>query len=141
MIALSFRQTSTEWLLRAATTIIFQALKRARCVDRPLSDLIDGCQYGVTTSASTTPVGPKFVRITDLKDGQVDWSTVPFCECPDVSKYKLQLNDLLFARTGATTGKTHLVTALPSDDAVFASYLIRVRPSKAVDPGYLAAFF
>jgi type I restriction enzyme S subunit len=45
----------------------------------------------------------------------------------------------LFARTGATTGKTHLVKEAPH--AVFASYLIRIRPKPPVKPEYLYSFF
>ena len=45
----------------------------------------------------------------------------------------------MFARTGATTGKSFLVRDCP--DAVFASYLIRVRVSPELDSRYLAAFF
>jgi type I restriction enzyme S subunit len=48
--------------------------------------------------------------------------------------------DILFARTGATTGKSHLIDEVPVD-AVFASYLIRVRALKGVNPAYLYAFF
>jgi type I restriction enzyme S subunit len=46
---------------------------------------------------------------------------------------------VLFARTGATTGKTHLVES--DTEAVFASYLIRVRPRLGVQAEYLHAFF
>jgi type I restriction enzyme S subunit len=47
--------------------------------------------------------------------------------------------DILFARTGATTGKSFLVRRPPR--AVFASYLIRLRPSGRVLADYLYAFF
>lgn len=36
--------------------------------------------YGFTTSASSTPNGPKFLRITDIQNGTVDWKAVPFCK-------------------------------------------------------------
>jgi type I restriction enzyme S subunit len=67
------------------------------------------------------------LRITDIQDSRVSWSSVPFCEIDErtLAKYKLEPGDLLFARIGATTGKTYLVTEFPP--AVFASYLIRVR--------------
>jgi type I restriction enzyme S subunit len=51
----------------------------------------------------------------------------------------LKKGDILFARTGATTGKTHLVES--DAEAVFASYLIRVRPRFGIDAGYLHSFF
>ncbi len=107
-----------------------------------LADLAEKVDYGVTASASAEPVGPKFLRITDIQDGAVDWSAVPFCTA-DARKLKdsrLTAGDIVFARTGATTGKSFLIRACPRD-AVFASYLIRVRPSARIDPGFLAHFF
>jgi type I restriction enzyme, S subunit len=104
-------------------------------------DLADSIQYGHTASAVYSSDGPRFLRITDIQDGQVDWNTVPSCEISkqELDKYRLSPGDLVFARTGATTGKSYLIGDCP--EAVFASYLIRVRVSKAVEPRYLAAFF
>jgi len=139
MITLSFRQTPQEFMVRIAATIVFKALRQARCAEVQLSDLTERPQYGYTASASSEPIGPKFVRITDLQDGKIDWERVPYCECSEPDNYRLQPNDLLFARTGATTGKTLLVA--DPEDAVFASYLIRVRPRQDIVPEYLYAFF
>ena len=85
--------------------------------------------------------GPRFLRITDIQNGTVNWDSVPSCDIApeEVPKYRLFEGDLVFARTGATTGKSFLIRKCP--DAVFASYLIRVRVSKDVDPRYLALFF
>src|SRR5207248_6853799 len=101
----------------------------------------DSIQYGHTASAVAKPTGPKFLRITDIQNGAVDWDSVPSCDITreDVPKYRLANGDLVFARTGATTGKSFLIGECP--DAVFASYLIRVRASKDIDPRYLAFFF
>lgn len=35
--------------------------------------------YGYTASAQTAPIGPRFLRITDIQNGVVDWSSVPYC--------------------------------------------------------------
>lgn len=139
MLKLSFHQTKAEAMVRAAATIVFDALSRAGFSSIPLSKLADHPQYGFTASASELPIGPKFVRITDLHDAGIDWETVPFCKCEEPEKYLLHPSDLLFARTGATTGKTVLVTDPP--EAVFASYLIRVRPRQGTLPEYLYSFF
>ena len=40
-----------------------------RCCFRP--------EYGYTASASEKPIGPKFLRITDIQNGGVDWRKVP----------------------------------------------------------------
>jgi type I restriction enzyme, S subunit len=107
-----------------------------------LDDICSSVDYGHTASAAQEPIGPKFLRITDIQDGQVDWQTVPFCECKpaDEASSRLKSGDIVFARTGATTGKSFLIRACP-DRAVFASYLIRVRASEKVLPAYLAHFF
>ena len=104
-----------------------------------VSELCEKPQYGYTASATTEPIGPHLLRITDIQDGLVNWETVPYCECPKPKKYILQKGDILFARTGATTGKNFLIEGCPT--AVFASYLIRLRVQKLVTPQYLYAFF
>jgi type I restriction enzyme S subunit len=99
-------------------------------------------RYGYTESANWDPIGPKFLRITDIQDGQVNWDLVPYCKISDADLGLQQLKDgdLVFARTGATTGKSFLVTNPP--DSVSASYLIRLRPDQSkVNPYYLSIFF
>jgi type I restriction enzyme, S subunit len=104
-----------------------------------IGDFCDNPQYGYTESAKSEPVGPKFLRITDIQDGKVNWDSVPYCECPEPGKYLLKPNDIVFARTGATTGKSFLIRECP--ESVFASYLIRLRVLHTVTPDYLYAFF
>jgi type I restriction enzyme S subunit len=107
-----------------------------------LGEFAESVDYGVTASAAHHPVGPKFLRITDIQDGAVNWDTVPWCECDarSAADSRLKAGDIVFARTGATTGKSFLIRECPTD-AVFASYLIRVRVSDAAEPRYLSHFF
>jgi type I restriction enzyme S subunit len=110
---------------------------------RSLEELAASVDYGVTASANAAPVGPKFLRITDIQDDRVDWATVPYCGVTPAEAEGARLNpgDVVFARTGATTGKSYLLNECPKG-AVFASYLIRVRPLLTeVDPRYLAWYF
>jgi type I restriction enzyme, S subunit len=104
-------------------------------------EVADSIQYGHTASALVSEEGPRFLRITDIQNGAVDWGRVPSCNIAEkeIAKYRLSEGDLVFARTGATTGKSYLIRNCP--EAVFASYLIRVRASKDIDPHYLAFFF
>jgi type I restriction enzyme, S subunit len=83
--------------------------------------------YGYTAKASGENIGPKFLRITDIQDEMVDWSSVPYCPIneDDFKRHKLIDQDIVFARTGATTGKSYLVSNPPK--SVAASYLIRLR--------------
>ena len=105
----------------------------------PIGEFCEAPQYGYTESASEYAVGPHFLRITDIQDGQVDWARVPYCHCPDPSKYLLKPGDLVFARTGATTGKSFVIHQCP--EAVFASYLIRLRVREKVSVDYLYRYF
>jgi len=104
-----------------------------------LGDLCEKPQYGYTASATVDSIGPKFLRITDIQNGQVNWSKVPFCECQNVEKYQLKENDIVVARTGATTGKSFLIQDCP--EAVFASYLIRLCAKQLVSAHYLYRYF
>jgi len=99
--------------------------------------------YGYTEKASLTEIGPKFLRITDIQDNQVDWNTVPYCKIDksEIRKYALTHGDIVFARTGATTGKSFLVTSPPP--AVYASYLIKlhITESMRLTPEFLYLYF
>lgn len=94
-------------------------------------------QYGFTASAERDCVGPKLLRITDITELGVNWNSVPHCKCPQstVPAYRLEHNDILVARIGATTGKSFIVKTPPL--AVFASYLIRLRVHPEICPDYL----
>ena len=93
-----------------------------------LGDLCRKPQYGYTASARSEPVGPRFLRITDInKESWVSWSRVPYCEATEdeFTKYRLGKGDLLVARM-ADPG--HGILVEEDVKAVFASYLIRFRP-------------
>ncbi len=107
-----------------------------------VKDIAESIQYGYTESSSKDNIGPKFLRITDIQDNRVDWRSVPFCKIDDADKgkYKLRDGDLVFARTGATVGKSFLIKGeIP--DAIFASYLIRLRFPKTISDKFVFNFF
>jgi len=103
--------------------------------------IADSLTYGYTASATAGSHGPRFLRITDIQNGRVDWGSVPTCmiEETDIRKYGLVPGDIVFARTGATTGKSFLIRSCPL--AVFASYLIRLRLLPEINPALLDYFF
>lgn len=104
--------------------------------------MISRISYGYTEKASIQEVGPRFLRITDIQDGDVNWNAVPFCKVnrDDLAKFKLADGDIVFARTGATTGKSFLIKNPPN--SVFASYLIKVQPQLGeVSPRFFTCFF
>lgn len=106
-----------------------------------LGDVSRNINYGYTDSASKEKVGPKFVRITDIQDGHINWESVPYCKIDEKNKtkYLLENGDILFARTGGTVGKSYLCTNPP--ESVFASYLIRVQPSNGFVSNFLLHYF
>ena len=75
-------------------------------VRRTLESLAASVDYGVTASANAEDVGPQFLRITDIQDDRVDWDSVPYCEAKPAEEAaaRLEVGDIVFARTGATTG-------------------------------------
>jgi type I restriction enzyme S subunit len=103
-------------------------------------DLSYSIQYGYNAPAKERG-RIKMVRISDIHDNTVDWTNVPFCDIDekDINTYLLKTNDILFARTGGTVGKSYLVTDVP-EDAIYAGYLIRTRYSSELAAQYLKYF-
>lgn len=107
-----------------------------------ISQICESPQYGYTASSTQEKIGPKLLRITDIQEGKVDWDNVPYCICSsgDNKKYELKNDDIVFARIGATTGKSFLIKN--PKEAIFASYLIRLRVKVAeIIPEFLYFFF
>ncbi len=103
---------------------------------------VSSVNYGYTEKASFGGDGPKFLRITDIQNGNVDWSCVPNCPISpeDFLRFRVLDGDIVFARTGATTGKSYLISNPP--DAVAASYLIRLRLShRDILPSFVCYYF
>lgn len=105
-----------------------------------LGGLCNEIQYGYTAKAIQNDKFPKMLRITDIQDNRVNWNEVPNCEIADTALHKYELidGDIVFARTGATTGKSYIITLPPK--AVYASYLIRVRLLPHVNNNYAYNF-
>ena len=96
---------------------------------KALRELTRKPQYGYTQSAKDEPIGPKFLRITDInKKPWIEWESVPHCEIRDADfeKYRLREGDILIARM-ADPGHGCMIEE--DQEAVFASYLIRFRPN------------
>ena len=102
-----------------------------------LREICELVNYGYTASAKPEPIGPKFLRITDIVPDRVNWSSVPHCEIDEtkLSKYRLEKGDIVIARTGATTGYAKRIRE--NREAVFASYLVRLRVSANHDSQYV----
>jgi len=97
-------------------------------------------QYGITKTGIKVNTGVKFLRITDITDEGIKWHSVPYCELAksELQKYELKDGDILFARIGATTGKTCFIEKSPK--SVFGSYLLRMQSLKDIDTKFLYFF-
>lgn len=136
-IPLSFINSDAEILKQIKNTVLFSFLYQ-QYERTTLNFYLESTQYGYTASASDTGTH-QLVRITDINSGDVNWETVPYCNCSSEEKYLLKNEDILIARTGGTTGKSFIVDSAP-ENAVFASYLIRLRLKKDVNLKYINLF-
>jgi len=80
--------------------------------------------YGFTESATLEKIGPKFLRITDIQNDFIDWNSVPYCPISEREhkKYKLEIGDVVIARTGNSTGAT---STIKQADFRFIDFLLR----------------
>ena len=94
-------------------------------------------EYGAqSASVEYDPARPRYVRITDINDdGTLNDDVVVSINPADDEQYKLEYGDFMFARMGATVGKTY---AFIEGNQIFAGYLIRYRLNQElINPRYL----
>ena len=97
-----------------------------------MGELCSDISYGYTATASSKPIGPKFLRITDIVSDSINWEDVPYCKIENskIDKYTLGIGDIVIARTGATTGYNQIIRS--NVHSVFASYLIRCKLKQSI---------
>jgi type I restriction enzyme, S subunit len=107
--------------------------------DVTLDEISERVDYGYTASALDDPTLPRFLRITDIAQTHLDWSSVPGCPIDErnLDKYKLAADDIVVARTGATVGYAKRIRTHPQ--SVFASYLVRFRLGAEANPSFVGA--
>ena len=97
-------------------------------------------EYGAASaSVEYIPSRPRYVRITDINDdGTLNDDRVCSVNLSDDSDYKLEYGDFLFARMGATVGKTYVYK---TGNQIFAGYLIRYKlNTDKINPYYLYSY-
>ena len=104
-----------------------------------VNDIALSILYGVSEPAKSHGQY-KLLRITDIQNNSVNWNNVPYADFDTPSEYFLRSNDILFARTGATVGKSYLVEDV-DNNCIYASYLIRIRCSLHIYAQYVKRFF
>ena len=106
---------------------------------RKLGDLSSSFEYGLNAAAKEYDGENKYIRITDIDDDSREFKqediTSPDTDLSSAENYRLSEGDILFARTGASVGKSYIYKA--SDGLVYyAGFLIRAR----IKPKYNSEF-
>ena len=103
-----------------------------------LKSISDNISYGISAQSKKYDGINKYIRITDIDDETSKFNqsnlTSPDCKLNDF--YLLNTNDLLFARTGASTGKSYLYSKRDGK-VYFAGYLIRFRIRSNINSSFI----
>jgi type I restriction enzyme S subunit len=113
----------------------WQKLKLGQCVNGK-------GEYGINAPAvSFSNSLPRYLRITDITDdGRYSNKDAASVASPEYKQYILSENDIVFARTGSSTGKTYLYNK-NDGELTFAGFLIRFSPNPEIlNPKYLKFF-
>ncbi|MHC0040980.1 restriction endonuclease subunit S [Streptococcus periodonticum] len=91
--------------------------------------------YGISASAVGKDDNlPTYLRITDINDdGTINFASLKSVDRSDADKYRLQPNDIVFARTGGSTGRSYFYDG-KDGEFVFAGFLIKfsIDPQKCI---------
>ena len=105
-----------------------------------LGDITEFADYGIAASAIPYDGTVRYLRITDIDDEtrQVNIYELPSPDMKHRSRKEdyLRQGDLVFARTGASVGKTYLNRS-DRDDIVHAGFLIRFRLKDNICPEFI----
>ncbi len=125
------RDSGIQWIGEIPTHWDILPLKRC---------LASQLMYGANeTAESDNPTFPRYIRITDIGENNTLRKDTYKTLSPSVAKdYMLQKGDLLFARSGATVGKTYLYNG--EFEACFAGYLIKASFNSKMLPEYAYYF-
>ena len=140
-LKVSYKQmiTATDEMVKSQFIGMFGTLDEPKVDVKRLRDVVNSSgQYGSNSPATDYELGmPRYIRITDINDDGSLNDDIRGATDMD-RKYKLMPGDIVFARTGATVGKTYLHE---SGDAIYAGYLIKyqMNPQK-IRPAFLMAY-
>ena len=126
----SMKDSGIEWLGEVPEHWEVKRLKRL---------LVEPMVYGANEAADEkTPDNPRFVRITDIDtDGNLRDETFKSLPFEVAEPYLLAEGDILFARSGATVGKSFIYRT-SWGVCCFAGYLIKAKvDKKLMAPEYL----
>lgn len=108
--------------------------------ERKLGEMSYGFEYGLNASAIEYDGENKYIRITDIDDTThkflEDSLTSPNIDLATAENYLLKVGDILFARTGASVGKTYIYDN-KDGKVYYAGFLIRARIKSGYDPRFV----
>jgi type I restriction enzyme S subunit len=106
--------------------------------EKKLGKVCIDISYGTSAKSERKGLVP-VLRMGNLQNGSIDWSDLVYTSKEDeISKYALEMNDILFNRTNSPelVGKTVIYKG--ERPSIFAGYIIRIRVNEAVVlPDYL----
>ena len=107
---------------------------------RKLGEISSSFEYGLNAAATEFDGENKYMRITDIDEDSHEFNndnlTSPETDLSNADNYKLSKGDILFARTGASVGKTYIYKV--SDGLVYyAGFLIRARIKEDYNPEFV----
>ena len=125
------KPTNIDWLPKIPA--LWQLIRMKYLLKSPL-------QYGANESPESTDTNlPRYIRITDIKEnGELNDDSFVSLSWEKAKDYLLQKGDILFARSGATVGKTYLFEEQYA--SCFAGYLIKARCNDGLLPEFLHLF-
>ena len=105
-----------------------------------MGEMASSFEYGLNAAAKEYDGENKYIRITDIEDESREFNqsnvTSPDIDLENAENYKLAKGDILFARTGASVGKSYIYK--DSDGLVYyAGFLIRVRIKDEYDAEFI----
>ena len=107
---------------------------------RKLGEISESFEYGLNAAATEYDGKHKYIRITDIDDSThlfiQDNLTSPDIDFSTADDYLLQAGDVLFARTGASVGKTYIYRS-SDGDLYFAGFIIRAKIKRNYDADFV----
>jgi restriction modification system DNA specificity domain protein len=111
--------------------------------DVVLSKVVLGFKYGSSKKSTYDNNGMPVLRIPNIGDGVIDFSDIKFLAHDDIDKdNQVHKDDILIIRSNGSRdliGKCAIVPVLETDYA-YASFLIRIKPSKEILPRFLVLY-
>ncbi|HFI0640806.1 TPA: restriction endonuclease subunit S [Streptococcus suis] len=107
---------------------------------RKLGEVASSFDYGLNSAATEYDGENKYLRITDIDDDSRGFNisdlTSPEIDLFGLDEYRLNIGDIVFARTGASVGKSYIYRSIDGK-VYFAGFLIRAKIKDNFNPDFV----